>query len=487
MSFVSDLLSSNKGAGFQAQGVELLKPATEAQATNLYGQSQDALRQQQEFVNALQAQGGAGNQSSVFNQQQQLANQLNLQAQGQGPNPAQAALAQNTSQNIANQASLMAGQRGTGANAGLIARQAAQQGGNLQQQSVGQAATMQAQQQLAAQQALQQQQAAMAGLATQQVGQQAGALQGLNAYTQGEQQNVLGMIANQNNSMVSNNAGVNQANAHMAGINAQGQWGLLGGAAKGASGAAAGGGGAARGGMVHDGTVDHYADGGDVNNDKKEFENSLREFMGTPITQGITPEEQRERDYATIREKNKQAFGYAQGGEVEPQSFYAKMLKSTSQDTQPNPFGSDSGSYGGGQKAGQAMGQGFGSMGKSLFKSSPVGDEVGSMGSSDLMDPNRMAAFKGGKVPAKVSPGEVYLNPKKVEAVKKGKASPLDGEKIKGKAKVKGDSLANDVVSKDLDEGGIVLPRSVTQHPDAPKKAHDFVAALIAKQGLRRK
>jgi len=483
MGFVSDMFSGSKGAGFQAQGVaNMLQPATVAQATNLYNQAQSGIGQQQAFVDALQAQGGLGNQSSVFNQQQGLANQLGLQAQGQGPNPAQAALNQNTSQNIANQAALMAGQRGSSANTGLLARQAGQQGGQLQQQSVGQAAVMQAQQQLAAQHALQQQQGMMGNLASQQVGQQATGLQNLNAFTQGEQQNILGSIANQNNANVSNQAGVNNANAGIAHGNQAFQAGvvnkLAGAAGSGATTAAA-----------HGGMIESYADGGDVEpSDKKLFENSLREFMGTPLTQGPTAEEKRQAEYERIREKNRASgSNYADGGPV-PQSNFGRMLNGYAgggeihpiQEAAPiqNRFVDEI------RKSGEGTGEGLGKFG-GMFKSSPIGGKVGSAGASDLSSSAPFTANKGGKVPAKVSPGEVYLSPKKVEKVAEGKSSPLSGEKIHGKAKVKGDSLKNDTVSKTLQSGGIVLPRSVTQHPNAPQKAHDFVAALLAKQGRR--
>lgn len=103
-----------------------------------------------------------GNANTVYGQQQGLAQQLLAQSQGQGPNPALAQLNQATGQNVAQQGALAASQRGAGANPALIARQAAQAGAGAQQQAVGQAATLQAQQQLAAQQQLGQQQANMA-------------------------------------------------------------------------------------------------------------------------------------------------------------------------------------------------------------------------------------------------------------------------------------------------------------------------------------
>lgn len=88
---------------------------------------------------------------------------------------------------------------------------------------------------------------------------------------------------------------------------------------------------------------------------------------------------------------------------------------------------------------------------------------------------------KGGKVPAKVSPGEIYLSPQKAKAVAKGKASPLSGERIKGKAKVKGDSYANDTVKKTLQSGGVVIPRSKALGDDVAEKATAFVRAVMAK------
>lgn len=69
---------------------------------------------------------------------------------------------------------------------------------------------------------------------------------------------------------------------------------------------------------------------------------------------------------------------------------------------------------------------------------------------------------KGGPVPAMVSPGERYLNPREVKEVVEQGADPLKlGTKVPGKAKVKGDSLKNDVVKATLEDGGVVLPRHV--------------------------
>ncbi len=90
---------------------------------------------------------------------------------------------------------------------------------------------------------------------------------------------------------------------------------------------------------------------------------------------------------------------------------------------------------------------------------------------------------EGGKVPAMVSPGEQYLPPQDVKKVEQG-ADPLSvGERIPGKAKVKGNSYANDTVPKTLESGGIVLPKSVMEAKHPHWEAHKFVAAIMAKNG----
>lgn len=89
---------------------------------------------------------------------------------------------------------------------------------------------------------------------------------------------------------------------------------------------------------------------------------------------------------------------------------------------------------------------------------------------------------KGGKVPAMVSPGEVYLPPEKAnKVIKEGKNPLKEGEKIKGKAQVKGNSPKNDTVPKELDEGGVVIPRSVMESDDPSGNAAKFVEALAKK------
>lgn len=186
---------------YGAVAPELMQPVTEQQARDAYARAQAALDQQNAFLQALQAQGtqGMGSQTA-------LGQMLMDQAQGKGANPAQAMLSNATGANVANQAALMAGQRGASANPGLIARQAAMQGGALQQQAAGQSALMQAQQQLAAQNQLQ-------NLAATQIGQQAGVQNQYNIAAQNEQQNLLNAIAAQNQNRVTAQGNINQVNA----------------------------------------------------------------------------------------------------------------------------------------------------------------------------------------------------------------------------------------------------------------------------------
>ncbi len=215
MGFVGSMLGDSSGAGFKATGSPVLETTNDKQLTNAYKQANSGINQQQAFVNALAAQNGIQNQSSVYNQ-------LAGVAAGTGPNPAQAMLSQATGANVANQAALMAGQRGAGGNVGLMARQAAQQGAGIQQNAAGQAAVMQANQQM---NALNQ----MGGMANQQVGQQQQALMGYNQAAQGMQQNLLGAAGGMNNANVAMQGNINNANAGIAAQNAQSQSNLFGG------------------------------------------------------------------------------------------------------------------------------------------------------------------------------------------------------------------------------------------------------------------
>ena len=131
---------------FQATGAQVQAGTNNAQLNQAYNTAQSGITQQQNVADTLVP----GVQTGA-NAQNQVLNQTLAESQGQGPNPAQAALNQSTGQNIQQTAALMASQRGAGANPGQLATQAAQTGAQTQQNAIGQSATLQAQQQLAAQ------------------------------------------------------------------------------------------------------------------------------------------------------------------------------------------------------------------------------------------------------------------------------------------------------------------------------------------------
>jgi len=430
-SIVSALTGSNRGSSFTANQADLQTPATTDQANAQYGNVNQGLLGQQNLLGALQAQQGLQNQSSVFNQQQGIAN-------GTGPNPAQAMLANSTGQNVANQAALMAGQRGSGQNAGLMARQAGMQGANIQQQAAGQGAAMQANQSL---NALNQ----MGGIAGQQASNQIGAANQFTNNALGAQQNVLGAIGSNNNARVSNSQQANSANAHIAhGVSTQ-QGNILGGVLGGLGSAA----------QMIPGMMGGSGDGGGLSSGDNASGNG-----GGTSGPGQVPMANPFAKGGMVPKK------YADGGEVDQQSgprsnigkaFYNPSNSQVLAPVQQAP------------EEAEAAPQSQGSSGPNPMQ---------------LAQMAMMFAAHGGKVPAMVSPGERYLSPDKVEAVKQG-ANPIKvGEKIPGKPAVGGakNSYANDTVPKTLDAGGIVIPRSITQGKNAPKKAAEFVAAVLRKQ-----
>ena len=394
MGFVSGLLGTAGGAGGTGfsgpKSANVLKPTTVNQANTAYQGVQSGLNQQQQFLEALQAQQGLQNQSNVYNQ---LANV----AAGQGPNPAQAMLSNATGANVANQAALMASQRGSNANAGLMARQAAQQGAGIQQQAAGQGAALQAQQSLNAL-------SGMGAMANQQAQQQQAATAGMTEAQLASQQNLLNSIAQQNNAAVGMQSNINNANANLAGGVMGQQGNILGGLMTGA---------------------------------------------------GI-------------------GMMMAQGGQVDPTIGQGLL------EVQPlKPIGSEQAS-----KGAEKLGKATGSYIKDYFSSPGVSGSPMSGGGPGMMRP--VAGFaSGGQVPALLSPGEKYLPPQAVKQVANG-ANPMQvGKTIPGKPKVGGakDSYANDTVKATLQEGGIVLPRSVTKSSKPDRNAEAFVKAILAKKG----
>jgi hypothetical protein len=480
------------GTGFASpQAANITNPVTGQQIIQGYNQAQTALGQQAAFAQAVQPGGLAALQS-----QQQLLSQLQAGAQGQGPYPALAQLQQTTGQNVANQAALMTGQRGASQNAGLIARQAAQQGAATQQQAAGQAAMMSAQQQIAYMQALQAQQAQL-------VGQQQQAIGANTQATQGEQGQLLGAQAAYNSAQVGSQSSQNAANAALAGQTMQGQQGLVGGLMNAAGPIASGvsklfGAGGGRVKMASGGQYDQNFQGmsDDQWNALAANPNSM------PPTQTPTPPNSTAIQTPAVTSVPTKP----------PPSKFATFLKTATQPQSQNAQQSSTSTPNFGNPGVNALYQGVSQAGKdfgnwlskqsqsqSQSQSSPNtpinNDQAGGPSDTtsnastspgtDLSSDNgpQMNAAKGGKVPAMVSPGEKYLKPDDVKKVKKG-ANPMKvGETIPGEPKVKGavNSYENDTVPKDLDEGGIVIPRSITQGPNPHWESMKFVHATMAK------
>jgi len=453
-----------QGLNWQPGTVNLSNPATQPQGDAAYAAAQSGIANQQAFMQALQGQNGIANQSSVFSQMQDVAN-------GQGPNPAQAMLAQSTSANTANQAALMAGQRGAGANAGLIARQAAQQGGANQQNAAGQAATMQADQSLGALNQL-------GGIAGQQVGQQAAATGALTGAQQSEQGLIYGQLDAQNTANLTQQKNLNDINSQKADKGAQAQAGIMSG--------------------ITGGLTSMLAQGGKVT--RQNYAYGTTNSTASPSL-GVNTQLP-----ASTIQPMVQPSG-APTSPSGPKSFIGKAAQALAPKA-PGVNGSNdpnglNNMYQSGQQTGNAIGSLIGKGLGAIFGGSSAPNDPNGV-SQNASDPTAQAGYssspadviggtasdpvfnKGGKVPAMVSPGERYLNPREVEKVAKGEKSAVKaGEKIPGKAKVKGDSLKNDTVPKTLEEGGIVLPKSVMESKHPHWAAHKFVSAIInKKQGL---
>lgn len=450
MSFLGSMFSDSQGSGFQAQGTNIAQPTTSDQVQNAYGGAQSGLAQQQGFLNALAAQQGIANQSNVYNQYQGIAN-------GTGPNPAMAQLNQTTGQNVANQSAMMAGQRGANANVGLLARQAAQQGAATQQQAVGQGATLQANQSLAAL-------GQMGSIAGQQVGQQATATSGLSQAQQQEQANLLGGLGNQNSANVTMQGNINNANAGIANTNAQGQQAIFGGALSGISSA-----------LANGGMVQKFDDGGGVQSEPQApaIDSMITQPTFTPpvetaptampIAAPVAP--------APAAQPAVQMAAPAAAG---PQSNAGQFLAggnnaqvAAPQSAAPS-FGADSGAA--------ALQKGFSDLGSSLSMSKMSGGggggSSGGGGMSSMMNP--MASAGGGDSSGGGGMSSMMsMLPMLAMAASKGGPVP-------GKAAVPDNSPKNDTVPAMLSPGEIVIPRSITEHPDAARMAAQFVAKTIA-------
>lgn len=476
---LSDLLGTQNN--FSASGIPLQAGTNLAQLQGAYTGAQQGLGQQQNFLNALQAQNGVQNQSDVYNSMNGVAN-------GTGPNPAQTMLNQQTGQNVANQAALMAGQRGASQNVGLMARQAAEQGAQTQQNAVGQAAALQSQQQLNALNS-------QANISQNQVGNQAAAVNGLNSAQQNEQQILQGANNAYNQGNVNMQSNINNANAGVSMGNQRASSGILGGVLNGVAGAV--------GSLFAEGgEVQKFQDGGEAggkapvptNADSPSAPSTMSQVKKGAENSGGFP------SWETLKNNVKNAWdgptntqpattNYAAGGFAQPFSVQAPRVatgpvnmsgpqSNTAQYLQGQQSGGnsiaqtpnfDSGDGGGGGNsalgdlAGKALSSIFGGSSKpagstedstSAFMHSPEGQD-GALGNAPWLN-------EGGSVGSKLKAGG----------------------KVPGKPKVGGtvNTQKNDTVPALLSAGEIVLPRSVTKSADPVSAAAKFVEAILKKQ-----
>jgi hypothetical protein len=457
------------GSGFAAPtGTNIQSPVTGQQADNAYLGTQNGLNSQAALLNALQGQDGLANQSNVYNQLQGVAN-------GTGPNPAQAMLAQSTGQNVANQASLAAGQRGASSNVGLLARQAAQTGSNAQQQAAGQAATMQANQSLNAL-------TSMGNMANTQAANEIGATQDLSQAQQSEQANLLNSIAGVNNANVSMQGNINSSNTSLANQLTQGQQGMIGGMMQGAS--------SAMSSLAGGGQVQNFDDGGGVE--------------VSPIT--TTPAPAPEPAASSGGGGGSSGGGglsslmglvalMAQGGQVQ---YYADGTPPGGAAMQGSLSGMQAGlpdaptqyvmpTTGGAQSAfGKFLTGVSSSLNSSTSNSANSGQSPTSTGAGALFQGasaigsavGNLFGAEGGKVPVKLTPQEKVLSPDKAKEFAKG--GPLRSKTVPGKPKVPGkNDYANDTYSTELKPGTIIIPlESLHSNEDARK----FVQATLSKR-----
>ena len=517
---IGGLLGTNDQ--FQAGSASINPGTNTAQLNTSYNQAQEGINNQQQLAQTLtpQAATAAENQNALAAQELALS-------QGQGPNPALAQLAQTTNTNVNNQAALMAGQRGGASNVGQIAREAAQQGATTQQQAAGQAATQEANQQIAAEQNL-------AALSGQQVGQTGQAVTGVNTAVQNEQNILQGANTAANNAAVNMQSNINQVNAQTAQANQQNNQGILGGIGSAVS--------SLTGGLLNEGgevgidgdmKPEHIKiaemNAHSLKHGRKNFDAGGAAWGGQYTAPGapqLAPPVPAVA--APAAAPIKQQTGYQQLGSMLG-SGLRSVFSSTpkpplpasgpgsqedidsgglftlqSQDDEakesglgPALFGksdsssSDSSTASADQAQPQAGGPGvyapvegdpFAGVGPN-YQVGQANPDFKAKGGNICSGPHKshVANFlaDGGKVPAMVSPGERYLNPEEVKKVIEEGANPLKlGKKILGKPKVKGDSLKNDVVPMDLDEGGVVLPNHITHKPKRDK-AELFVRRAV--------
>lgn len=459
---------------FQA-GSALINPGTNtAQLNDAYTNAQTGLNNQAGIVTALQPQVPLAVQNQNALAEQEL-NTIN----GVGPNPALNQLNETTGKNIAATTSAMAGVRGASVNPALIAREAAQQGAQTQQQAVGQGATLTAQQQIAARDAL-------TNLSNNQISQTGQAVTNQNTANQNEQTILQGANTAANNAAVGMQSNINNVNAATAAGNQNMQGKVLGGIASGVSSLT--GGLFEEGGVVgEDGDTDpehlkiaemnahsmnhvkklKMAAGGAVPNLGASNYMQQGQQVG-PSIQATSALPANENDFAAdVNKLKKKPEAPTTTGEAQPWDLGGGLAGSPSDvmdNGSPLSPGGEMGLDGGGLEFAAHGG---------MMKNYCAGPH----------DSHVANFLHGGKVEAMVSPGEIYLSPEQVTQVIHEDADPAKvGMKIKGRAKVKGDSLQNDTVPMDLEAGGVVVDR---KNMSTKEKRQLFVHRAIARKKAR--
>ena len=187
---------------FQAGSAQIQAGTNAGQLNQAYEGAQSGLNQQQNVADIL-----SPGVSQAANNQSTLAQMELNQANGVGPNPAQNQYNQNINNIAAQQAGAIASTKGL--SPALKAREIAQEAGAAGQNAAGQAATLQAQQQLAAENNLQ-------NLSATQASQGAQAVQGVNNTQQNEQNILQGANTAYNNAGVGMQTNLNNVNAQTA-------------------------------------------------------------------------------------------------------------------------------------------------------------------------------------------------------------------------------------------------------------------------------
>lgn len=309
----------------------------------------------------------------------------------------------------------------------------------------------------------------------------------------------MGALGNYNAAGVNMQGNINNANTSLANTNMQGQQAMLGGVLNGLGGAMSSGG--ARGGYVG------MADGGDVPampaasfaapNGQGPVMAEPSPMPSTALTPAPPMAPPTAPPAATAPAGPTSALGQYLAGATSTGSFLGSQpISGTPQDkttdTTANasiqaPPGMGYGSqmlYQGASKAASGIAKSITDAASSMGSS---GGEGGGMESMAAL----AAASRGGKVPALVSEHEVLVPPGVAKSPQKsgqyvGRALATGGD-IRAsspdeKAVKNGNSYSNDKIAKDLPEGAIVIPRSVTQSKDPVRSAQDFVAKVLAKR-----